>query len=52
MDFVGHFSVGVIHVTLGYFATTIDVMGGLVLRETLYVPIWLVDVQKSEIRAV
>jgi hypothetical protein len=27
-------------------------MGGLVLREILDVPIWLVDVQESEIRAV
>ncbi len=49
---MGHFSVGVVYVTLGYFATTIDVMGGLVLREILDVPIWLVDVQESEIRAV
>lgn len=51
-DYVGHFSVGVVHVTLGYFATTIDVMGGLVLRETLDVPIWLFDVQESEIRTI
>jgi hypothetical protein len=34
---------------LGYFVTNIVVMGVLVLREASDVPIWLVDVQESEI---
>jgi len=46
---VGHSSVGVVYVTLGYFAAIIDVMGGLVLKETLDVAIWSIDAKDNEI---
>jgi hypothetical protein len=36
---VGCSSVGVVNVVLGYFVTTIHVMGGLELKETYDVPI-------------
>jgi hypothetical protein len=45
-------NVGVVLVTLGYFATTVVVIGELVLRETPDVPIWSVDTQESEIGSV
>jgi hypothetical protein len=41
--------VGVVYVTLGYYVAIINVMGGLVLKETLDVPIWSVDVNDNEI---
>ncbi len=38
--------------TLGNSATTVVIMGELVLRETPDVPIWSVDAQESGIGAV
>jgi hypothetical protein len=41
-------NVGVVDVISGYYVTTMYVMGGLELRVTFNVPIWLVDMQESE----
>ncbi len=40
------------YVILGYIVAIVYVMGGLAFRETSDVPIWLVDVQESEVGTV
>jgi hypothetical protein len=49
---VGCSSVGVVNVVLGYFVTTIHVMGGLELKETYDVPIWSINAKENEVETV
>ncbi len=49
---MGCSSVGVVNVILGYFVTTIYVMGGLEVRKTYDVPIWSINAKENEVETV
>jgi len=50
--YVGCSSVGVVNVILGYFVTTIYVMGGLEVRKTYDVQIWSINAKENEVETV